>query len=616
MRPLEGLTEKTWFPPFVLLVAVFLVYAACFTHEFISMWDDALYVIDNESIRGVTPHNLKRVFSSSYGGNYAPIHMLSYMFDYSLWGLVPAGFIGANILIHALNGYLIYLLLSSSTGTRASSLLAALFFCVHPVQVESVAWVSERKNVLSLFFMLLAMISYAKYSSSSREGKNGTSLYGAALFFFILALLTKPVVVVLPALLSGWDYCVMGKRGWKKLLTDVAPFLLLGIAFSVFTVFSQGHELGGGRLPLQARPIGMTILTMLPVLWSYLEMVLLPFSLSPWYEPVIRASFDGKTLVSLLLLALLVIAAGALAKRGLLKEVYWGAVFFVGLLPVSNIIPIVTMMNDRYLYLPMLGVSGVVCCVISRYSEKRTVVVPFIALLLTFSLLSFRQTAIWKNNVTLWNAAFQKSPGSAYVIVRLARSYAAADMKDKAVDLLNQLLQNDPENAEALFRLGALMLESGELHQAKRYLDRMYQLSPKHTDGLLALGREAFFRKDFGEAERYFRELLVITPEHVHARIWLSNVYQETGRTTEARTVLSLALAQAEQTDRAGIYYNLACLDIIEGNADKALEMLEKAMFHGFADLETVRRNRAFDMLREHPRFRAIEASMERVTGR
>lgn len=614
MRPLENLMCKTWFPPAVLLVAVFLVYAACFTHEFIPMWDDSLYILNNEDIKGVSLHNLKSAFTTSYGGNYAPLHIISYMFDYSLWGLSPAGFIATNVVLHALNGYLLYLLLSSSTGTSTASLLAAMFFCVHPVQVESVAWISERKNMLSLFFMLLAMICYAKYTCPSRNGKKKLSVYGAALFFFVLALLTKSVVVVLPTLLFGWDYFVLGKRGWKSLLQDNAPFLLLGIAFAVFTVFSQDQEMGGGRLSFQARPLGMTILTMLPVFWSYLKMVVLPFSLSPWYEPVIRTRLDWKVLVSLLLLAVLFIAARVLAKRGMLKEVYWGAVFFVGLLPVSNIIPIVTMMNDRYLYLPMLGASGLICAIGSKYFEKRAVVVPFIALLLFFSLLSFRQTSIWKNNLTLWNAAFQKNPGSAYVTVRLARSYASAGMKDKAVDLLNQILQNDPENVEALFRLGELTLESGELFQAKRYLDRMYRLSPRYVDGLLALGREAFFRKSLREAERYFEELLVIKPQHVQARIWLSNVYQETGRMAEARTLLSMALVKAGQTDRAGIYYNLACLENIEGSIDKALEMLEKAMLHGFSDLETLRTNRGFDLLRDHSRYRAIEASMGKAT--
>lgn len=609
-------SEKKWFPPFLLLGSVLLVYAACFRHEFIPMWDDGLYILGNEAAMGVSLNHLKLAFTSSYGGNYAPLHIISYMIDYSLWGLAPAGFIGTNLLLHALNGYLLYLVLSAATGSRPASLLAALFFCVHPVQVESVAWISERKNVLSLFFMLLAMVWYGKYTCPLQEGEGKKLNYIVAFFFFVLALLTKSVVVVLPALLFGWDYLLLGRRDWKRLLRDVAPFLFLSIAFSLFTVYSQGLDMGGGRPPLHTRPLWMTILTMLPVLLSYVKMIALPLSLSPWYEPVVRSGFDRQVLGSLLMVVILFGVAISLARRGMMKELYWGTVFFVGLLPVSNLIPIITMMNDRYLYLPMLGVSGLVCSIISRYVEKRTVVISFAAILVILSLLSYEQTAIWKNNVTLWNAAYRKNPESVLVMVRLARSYKSAGMPDKAFDLLQAAIRKEPENSEVLFRLGELTLENLDPHQAKGYLDTLYQHNPRHFEGLLALGREAFLRKSYREAERYFGEALALKPEDTQALIWKSNVYQETGQKEAARTLLIKALVKAGARDRGGIYYNLACLEVIDGRQEQAFEMLEKAVNNGFSDLGTLLQNRDFAPMRNNPRFRAIEFSISGGRGK
>lgn len=607
-----SMVKQRWFPPVVLLGSVFLVYAACLNHEFLTLWDDGDYVLKNDAVRGISLHNLKLAFSSFYVGNYAPVHILSYMIDYSLWGLVPAGFIATNLLLHGLNGYLLFLLLSRASGSRSAALLAALLFALHPVQVESVAWISERKTVLALFFMLLALLRYDTYSRSGQGGGGARTAYFSALVLFLLALLTKSVVVVLPLLLLGWDCFLLGKRDWRKLAVSVAPFMLLGIVFSAVTVFSQGLEMGGGRLPVTARPLWITMLTMLPVFFTYVRMVVLPLSLSPWYEPVVRTGFDPEVLVSLLLLAAFVLAAVRMARRGLRQEVYWLGVFFAGLLPVSNIIPLITMMNDRYLYLPMVGVSGLACCALARYAVKRVVSTAFIVLVLCFAVLSSRQASNWKSNLTLWHAAYVKNPESVPVTVHLARSYQSVGMTDKALDLFGQALLRQPENYEVIFRLGELLLERGDLQQAKQYLDRLYQLKPRFVEGVLALGREAFLRGAHDEAERYFGEALAINPADVRALIWMSNLYLETGKRGEARVLLLQALEKPGSEDRAGIYYNLACLEIAEGRPEQAFTMLEQAASSGLANPEMLRSNRDFDGIRGNSRFRKIEAEVER----
>lgn len=613
---IERLLGQRWLPPLILAAVVVMVYSGCFNHGFLSMWDDGLYILDNDAVRGVSLQNLKQAFTSNYGGNYSPLHIISYMIDYSLWGLTPAGFIGMNMLLHAANGYLLYLLLSMTTVSRTAALGGALLFVLHPVQVESVAWISERKNVLAMLFMLLSMLRYARFRESGRGATQKRYDYAAALLLFLLALLAKSVVVVLPVLLLGWDCLVLRRSGWREIAAGVAPFFLLGIGFSLLTVYLQGVDMGGGRLPLGARPLGFTILTMLPVLWTYVRMVFLPISLSPWYEPVIRTGFDLQVMVSLLIFAGTFAAVFWLAKRRMLQELYWGGMFFVGLLPISNIIPIVTMMNDRYLYFPLLGIAGLICCLVSRNPEKSQVVMPLIVVLGIFSYLSFLQTGIWKNNVTLWHAASLQNPGSSTVTIKLARSYSSMGQKDKALDLFNDVLRREPDNETALYRLGQLLMDMGETEQARVHLSRMYAVNPRFADGLFLLGREAFVRKAFAEAERYFREAVREDPNNTSFRIWLSNALIETGKRAEAKELLISTLSGVKQRDRAGILYNLACIGVLEGDQELALRRLEEATAAGFADADLLAANKDFSLLFNNPGFCAVESRIRRNSAK
>ncbi|HEX9023178.1 MAG TPA: hypothetical protein VF799_04980, partial [Geobacteraceae bacterium] len=152
----------------LLAVASFALYWQALGHDFLINWDDRQYVLDNPVIRGVTLQHLKAAFTSFYIGNYAPLHLISYMIDYDLWGMRPAGFIFTNILFHTLNGILFYMLLRRIAGERVWTLPAALFFLLHPLQVESVVWVAQRKNLLAMFFFLAAVHLYISYKERAR----------------------------------------------------------------------------------------------------------------------------------------------------------------------------------------------------------------------------------------------------------------------------------------------------------------------------------------------------------------------------------------------------------------------------------------------------------------
>src|SRR6266702_3945087 len=237
-------------PLLALLAATFAVYLQTLGHEFLLTWDDQKYVTQNEAVRGFTPAHLRTAFTTFYIGNYAPLQIVSYMADYTLWGLRASGFIFSNILLHALNGLLYYLLLFRLGGRRLWAFLAAFIFLLHPVQVESAAWIAQRKNVLAMVFFLISFLLYTAYRqprSEDRGPRSGKLYYTGSVAAFLCALLTKSVAVVLPPILLLYDYCLLPKerrRGW---LADKTPYVLAEgvVAFLAWT--SQQAGLGGGR---------------------------------------------------------------------------------------------------------------------------------------------------------------------------------------------------------------------------------------------------------------------------------------------------------------------------------------------------------------------------------
>ena len=262
----------------ILFAVTFALYWQALGHNFLIFWDDSGYVTRNLTIQRVTWENIKAAFTSLYMGNYAPVQILSYMFDYSIWGMRPEGFIFTNILIHIANGILFYYLLTRLSWQRLTAGAAALIFLIHPVQVESVVWVSERKNVLSMLFFLLSLTWYIMYREKS--GKQRRLLYISSMIAFIFALLTKSVSVVLPLVLIAWDLCIAPKRdrnNLKHLLIDTVPFFAVALVFVLLTIYSQSMMMGGGRASyLNGSPLD-TLVYNAPGLYSILNDDLLAF---------------------------------------------------------------------------------------------------------------------------------------------------------------------------------------------------------------------------------------------------------------------------------------------------------------------------------------------------
>jgi hypothetical protein len=336
-------------------------------------WDDNLYVYDNVFIRSLDARFFKWAFTDLHtSANWHPLTWLSHALDYHLWGADPAGHHLTSVLLHAVNTFLVVLLvvrlleaarrrtntdgLLTGKGILVAGFTAGLLFGIHPLHVESVAWISERKDVLCAFFFILSILSYAKYADGATEKSRPASPwlnrgYLLALVFFILALMSKPMAVTLPCVLLILDWFPYERIGFTKMprgvVMEKVPFFILGVSLSAVAVFAQSS--GEALVALRSVPLQWRFAIAAAALISYLREMLLPFNLSPFYpypKEVSLLSFSSLGAF----LAVAVITAACLWSYWKGRRKLWLAVwsfYIVTLLPVLGIVQVYLSAGDR-----------------------------------------------------------------------------------------------------------------------------------------------------------------------------------------------------------------------------------------------------------------------------
>jgi protein O-mannosyl-transferase len=470
----QFLKKSNLLPILALLLVTFSIYSNVLDHSFINTWDDDVYVTANEAVKGFSYNHIEAAFTKFYSGNYAPIQILSYMLDYSLWGLNAGGFLFFNILYHAVNGILFYYLLIRIYQSRRLAFLASFIFLCHPVQVESVAWVSQRKNLLAMIFFLASFHAYLSYAD--RGIIKGKNYYFASLSAFIASLLSKAITVIMAPVLLLYDHCFATRSTWKQRIVDKLPFVLATIIISLLTYISQtpgrGPYFGGSPLA--------TAYTMLPIFVRYLRMVVWPTDLCASYTLPIRTAVDLHALSSAAFFIVL-FAGSACLYRFRRDLFFWFALFFIGLIPVSQVIPILTLMNDRYLYFPMIG-SSVCLSVISlkvidtaKPIFKVVSLCGLLVIMVAMSYLTVMQVKVWESSITLWSDVTSKYPDDSDAWNALGDAYledgdhGAALTAYKSTISACDRLANCQYYEPTFDKIGSLYVEKGKILEAKEY---------------------------------------------------------------------------------------------------------------------------------------------------
>lgn len=580
---LSGPRENT-LPLLLLLLLTVATYWEVTTHSILANWDDHVYITHNYAIRGFSLENLKAAFSGYYVGNYAPVQIISYMLDYALWGNNPPGWFLANISYHFLSAVLLYFLLLRFGFWKWGAFLGAAVFLIHPLQVESVAWLSQRKNLLAMLFYLLSFHGYLSYLEN--DGKlQRRWYYLLSLCAFVLALLSKSVAVIFPVMLVMYDLLAPSLRRNFLAQRDKLPFVAAAAIVAAIAMISQEGSQGGGRIEYPPNALITLPLTMLPVLVRYLNLLLwpLPSLQSVMYFPPLRSELDPIVILSLCI-AFALLALAVYFYRQNRPCLFWYGLFFLGLLPVSQIVPLVTMMNDRYMYFPMLGAAGMIASLATFLRAKtqqrlwgKALLVVAAGIVMALSVLSYQRGKVWENSVTLFSDAVAKYPNQMTTWARLAEGYVAAGDLALAQHYYEKAALFGELDSDARHNLARIYLLAGE--HDKAYQEIWSILGDQGSVSLLLLGEYYYRIGSYSEAEQQIMSYLDAYPTDSNGLHLLGRVYFTTGNHDAAREFYSSAMnAGGVSPD---LFYSLACLESIEGHAEPAFAALQKAFENG-----------------------------------
>jgi tetratricopeptide (TPR) repeat protein len=511
-------------------------------------FDDPTYVTENPHIvNGVTWSAVRWAFTSGYGANWHPVTWLSHMLDVQLFAFDAGAHHITNVLVHAVTTVLLFGVLFRMTGALWRSAIVAGLFGVHPIHVESVAWIAERKDVLSAFFWMLTLWAYAAYVRQPRASR-----YVWVVVSFALGLMSKPMVVTLPFVLLLLDIWPLNRfdlrTGWwstaRPLLREKLPLFALSIASSAITIVVQGQ--GGTvassvRLPLIER-LGNALIAYA----AYIGKALWPLHLAAYYP--YQRSLPWVTLMvsALLLLGALVGVILVGRKRPYLLV---GGLWYLGtLIPAIGIVQVGTQaMADRYTYIPLIGIFVILAWgipdIVSRWPSLRipASVVATAALLLCV-VTARTQVHYWESSMTLWKHALDVTTDNYAAHTYYGNALVARGEIDRAIAEYTEAIRIRPDYPEAHNNLGPALARQGKVDDAIAHFVEAIRLRPGYADAYSNLGVALASEGKLDEAIAQYTKALRLDPDHAHAHGNLGLALQARGRTADAMREFEIAL--------------------------------------------------------------------------
>jgi len=526
-----------------LVLVVAAVFGPTTRYGFVEL-DDRSYVIDNPHVLGgPTPDNLGWAFTTFHQANWHPLTWISLQCDAAIGGGKPATFHATSIALHAAAASLLFLTLTALTGCAGRSAAVALLFAVHPLRVESVVWISERKDVLSQALGFATLLAWTRWVRAPSSGR-----YAAALGLFAAALIAKPMMVSLPVLLLLLDRCPLDRFDLVPRLREKLPFFALSAASAAVTVVAQSH--GGAVVELLRLPVGTRIANACVAAVHYLAATVWPAGLAiPYpYEP----DALGPARVLFCAVVLVALTVGAIRcwnkKPHLAVGWFW---YLVTLLPVSGIVQVgAQSMADRYTYLPMIGPLTAMVWEIADRIRARTVAWSLVGVIVAASAVAtVRLSRDSRATETLMRhtlAVTGPNP-SAHLILGLA--LARAGRPAEGIPEIQKAVTLSARYTEAWVTLAEALVADGRAGDAIDAFRRALALDPgnrvvrsKFAASLSAEGIRALRAGDVGAAERLLREAIVIAPGDASAHGALGVVLARTDRPDEAERELAEAL--------------------------------------------------------------------------
>ncbi|MBW2491193.1 MAG: tetratricopeptide repeat protein [Deltaproteobacteria bacterium] len=568
----------------LLILAIIMTYGQVKNFDFVG-YDDQDYVTENSQIRkGLTVKGIAWAFTSFYSANWHPLTWISHMLDCELYGLNPMGHHWTNLIFHMLNAILLFLVLERMTGAIWRSAFVAALFALHPLHVESVAWVSERKDVLSTFFGLLSIAAYCRYVK-----KTSTKYYILTIVLLSIGLMAKPMLVTFPFLLLLLDFWPLNRfhhkddvllqsekgdhfdfKGIQRLILEKIPFFIpvvLSCALTFFAQKSEGAVQALGGLSLKNR-----IANALVSYAKYVLKMFWPSKLAVFY-PHPRDTLPAWQIVGA---ALLITCACFLALRAAKKYPYIviGLFWYLGtLVPVIGFVQVgAQAMADRYTYIPLIGLYIIVAWGVLDLFRKwhyRKIYLSVFAILILSALTAktFFQIRHWKNSITLFEHAIRVTENNYKAHNNLAIASEPIDL-DRAIFHYKEALKINPKFATAHGNLGLALCRKGNYEEAVSYFAKALEINPQKTNTRMDLANVLFLQEKPEQAISQYREILNIDPENANAHYNLAYILSSQKKMDQAEYHYKETLKINPNHEEA--HYHLGNIRLKQGNLKEA----------------------------------------------
>jgi protein O-mannosyl-transferase len=557
----------------------FAIYLPALNNGF-TVWDDDLYVVANPHIRSLNLEFFKWAFSDFYAGYWSPLTWISHALDYAAWGLNPLGHHLTNIILHATNAFLVVFLIIKLVEvwkgtiknnvrpeplTKRSVLITGgvtgLLFGLHTLHVESVVWVSERKDLLCAMFFLLSVLEYTNYVTVASDGmaepKTCSRLrnkhYLLSSGFFILALLSKPMAVSLPVVLIILDWHPFDrirsfKAFWEAIVEKI-PFIAFSFISSLLTILAA--KTGEALTPMEFKALPTRVLIGSQSLIAYVGKIIWPLNLVPFYSYPRKVSILSFEYLSAIVLVIGISAMCAvmMTKQNKLWLAVWGY-YVVTLLPVLGIVRVgLQSMADRFMYLPSLGpflVVGLAVAWVFRKvsvpSRRNMLMKPLCATVVSIIFVSLsyhtmKQISLWENDIKLWSYAIEKNPdGSAVSYNNRGTAYGKGGQFDKAIEDLDKAIVLYPDYADAYSNRGIVYSKIGSLNKAIESFNQAIALKPNAADSYSNRGVAYAMTGQYDKALEDYNRAIESNQDYAVAYYNRGRLFLNTGSTELAVT--------------------------------------------------------------------------------
>jgi len=514
----------------LLIVLSVALYYPVRTHPYVN-YDDNVYVTDNVHIQnGLTWDMVTWAFVTDHSGNWHPLTWLSHALDVEMYDLTPGGHHQTSMLLHALNAALLFWVLLRATGYAGRSFMVAALFAVHPINVESVVWISERKTVLSMMFFLLALGAWRWYAAKPHALR-----YSVVAVLFALGLMAKPQIITFPFVLLLWDYWPLGRLAlrhslfafrqnsreisgekrtanseqrssgeWRRLLLEKLPLLAIAAASAVLTIKAQ--RASGAVLSLGATPLSVRLSNGLVSYVKYLMNAFWPTGLAPMYPhpgDSLRAWQVYGALLILLTISLLVL------ERRRRPYLLVGWLWFLGtLVPMIGLVQVGRQaMADRYAYLPLIGIFIMVCWGVAEWAAQKrlpSALLPAVSIVvvLALSIAARRQIGYWSDNVILWTHTIQVTPPNYVAQDNLGGALMGHKRLDEAVVHFREAEAIHPVDPISTFNIGFYDQEHGNFYGAIEQYKRAIILTTSPSVKIQAWNDMGFAYRSLGNSQQ------------------------------------------------------------------------------------------------------------------